>query len=87
MKYNSIISAIPREWKDEISENGKLNHICSNFIRNVKINKNVNKEVYNKLTEKIKEEPNILEDKWKFQLNDDSFDVKIPFTLIFFFLT
>ena len=79
VSYYSVISAIPREWKEVISNEGKLEEVDKNVIKLVTGLKKPNKVIYFNSIENIKEDTSILQEKWITKINDQNFDIKIAF--------
>jgi len=68
LRYEGIISAFPREWKQTIrTKQAKLNQIEVRMINKIKGKQNFNKYVYNRLAERHREKVNIKE-KWEQKL-------------------
>ena len=82
LRYNSVISAIPKIWKNIIiNKEEKLALVEYENIKMVKL-KNLNKHLYNKLLNKVKEYPTELETKWNLMLGDNNFNLTEKFSVI-----
>ncbi len=83
LRFSSVISAVPREWKQEIrTDNEKLDLVEYDNIKAVKKNKNINKYIYQNMLAKIKDTHTELETKWKVILNNENIELTEHFTLL-----
>ena len=73
VSYYSVISAIPREWKEVISNEGKLEEVDKHIVKLVIGLKKPNKVIYFNLIENVKEDTSTLQEKWVMKINDQNF--------------
>jgi hypothetical protein len=64
LEYYGIVVAVPKTWKNLISEYGRLHDINNDIVDRLKSNKKSCKYIYKLYLENIKESPLRSQNKW-----------------------
>ena len=64
LEYYGIVGAVPKTWKNLISEYGRLHDINNDIVDRLKSNKKSCKYIYKLYLENIKESPLMSQNKW-----------------------